>query len=98
IFQNYIDNDKNLDLIIEDLNNFFWKNNDSDYIKAMNLVEVRGGKRKEIAVDRISNITQVPISEMVALGDSITDINMLQRLKDEGGIAVSFNGNRFTVG
>ena len=23
---------------------------------------------------------------------------MLQRLKDEGGIAVSFNGNRFTVG
>jgi energy-converting hydrogenase A subunit R len=78
IFQNYIDNGKNLDLVIEDLN--------------------RGGKRKEMAVERISNITQVPISEMVALGDSITDINMLQRLKDEGGIAVSFNGNRFTVG
>ena len=34
---------------------------------------------------------------MIALGDSITDINMLQRLKDEGGIAVSFNGNRFTA-
>jgi energy-converting hydrogenase A subunit R len=87
-----------LDLIIEDLNNFFWKNKESDYVKAMNLVEVRGGKRKEMAVERISSITQVPISEMVALGDSITDINMLQRLKDEGGIAVSFNGNRFTVG
>jgi len=98
IFQNYIDNDKNLDLIVEDLNNFFWKNKESDYIKAMNLVEVRGGKRKEIAVESISTITQVPISEMIALGDSITDINMLQRLKDEGGIAVSFNGNRFTVG
>jgi len=97
IFQNYIDNGKNLDLVIEDLNNFFWKNNESDYVKAMNLVEVRGGKRKEIAVEIISNITQIPISEMVALGDSITDINMLQRLKDEGGIAVSFNGNRFTV-
>jgi len=98
IFKNYIDNDKNLDLIIEDLNNFFWNNKESDYINAMNLVEVRGGKRKEIAVERISTITQIPISEMVALGDSITDINMLQRLKDEGGIAVSFNGNRFTVG
>lgn len=98
IFQNYIDNDKNLDLIIEDLNNFFWKNKESGYVKAMNLVEVRGGKRKEITVERISTITQVPISEMVALGDSITDINMLQRLRDEGGIAVSFNGNRFTVG
>jgi len=98
IFQNYIDNDKNLDLIIEDLNNFFWNSKESDYVKAMNFVEVRGGIRKEMAVERISNITQVPISEMVALGDSITDVNMLQRLKDEGGIAVSFNGNRFTVG
>ncbi len=98
IFQNYIDNDKNLDLVIKDLNKFFWNNKESDYVKAMNLVEVRGGKRKEMAVESISNITQVPISEMVALGDSITDINMLQRLKDEGGIAVSFNGNRFTVG
>ena len=34
---------------------------------------------------------------MIALGDSITDINMLQRLKDENGISVSFNGNRFTI-
>jgi len=97
IFQNYIDNDKNLDLVIEDLNNFFWNNKESDYVKAMNLVEVRGGKRKEMAVESISTITQVPVSEMVVLGDSITDINMLQRLKDEEGIAVSFNGNRFTV-
>ena len=98
IFENYIDNDKNLEIVIKDLNKFFWNNKESDYIKAMNLVEVRGGKRKEMAVESISTITQVPISEMIALGDSITDINMLQRLKDEGGIAVSFNGNRFTVG
>jgi len=98
IFKNYIDNDKNLELVIKDLNKFFWKNEESDYVKAMNLVEVRGGNRKEMAVESISNITQVPISEMVAFGDSITDINMLQRLKNEGGIAVSFNGNRFTVG
>ncbi|GAH69511.1 unnamed protein product, partial [marine sediment metagenome] len=98
IFQNYVDNDKNLDLIVDDLNNFFWKNKETNYVKAMNLVEVRGGKRKEKAVESISNITQIPISKMIALGDSITDINMLQRLKDEGGIAVSFNGNRFTVG
>jgi len=35
---------------------------------------------------------------MIALGDSITDINMLQRIKDENGIAVSFNGNRFSIG
>ena len=97
IFQQFIDGGNQLNKIIDDLNEFFWKNEDSDYFKAMNQIQVRGGKRKELAVEAISNQTQVPISEIVALGDSITDINMLQRLKDEDGIAVSFNGNRFTV-
>ncbi|MGQ4875235.1 MAG: HAD hydrolase family protein [Promethearchaeia archaeon] len=97
IFQKYLDNDKSLDVVLDDLNNFFWKNSNSDYITIMNHIQVRGGKRKELAIEDISKRTGVPISEMIAIGDSITDINMLQRLKDEGGIAVSFNGNRFTI-
>jgi len=97
IFQKYIDNGKDLNSIIDDLNNFFWKGESTDYIKVMNYVKVRGGKRKELAVEDISKRTDTHVSEMIALGDSITDINMLQRLKDEGGIAVSFNGNRFTA-
>ncbi len=88
---------KNLEVVIEDLDNFFWKGEESDYVKIMNRVKVRGGKRKELAVEEISKRTNTPIGEMIALGDSITDINMLQRLKDEDGIAVSFNGNRFTA-
>ena len=97
IFQQYLDNDKDLNSIIEDLDNFFWRGKESDYVKAMNLVKVRGGKRKESAVEDISSRTNTPIADMIALGDSITDINMLQRLTDEGGIAVSFNGNRFSL-
>ena len=97
VFQQFLSNNKKLNTVIENLNDFFW-NRESDYFKAMNKVQVRGGVRKELAVEAISEKTKIPISEMVALGDSITDINMLQRLKDEGGIAVSFNGNRFTVG
>ena len=97
IFQKYLDNDKDLTSIIEQLDDFFWRGKESDYIKAMNLVKVRGGKRKESAVEDISQRTNTPISDMIALGDSITDINMLQRLTDEGGIAVSFNGNRFSL-
>jgi energy-converting hydrogenase A subunit R len=97
IFQKFVDSNKNLDAIIKDLNDFFWKKEESDYFKAMEKIKVRGGKRKEQAVEMISNQTRVPISEIIAIGDSITDINMLQRLKDEDGIAVSFNGNRFTV-
>lgn len=98
IFQQFLSNDKKLTTVIENLNEFFWSKRESDYIKAMNQVQVRGGIKKELAVEAISEKVKIPISEMVALGDSITDINMLQRLKDESGIAVSFNGNRFTVG
>jgi len=98
IFKKYLSNDKDLDSIIEDLNTFFWMGPESDYIRIMNQVIVRGGKRKELAVEEISSRTNIPISEMIALGDSITDINMLQRISDEGGIAVSLNGNRFSVG
>ncbi|MHA2008338.1 MAG: HAD hydrolase family protein [Promethearchaeota archaeon] len=97
IFQKYLKNNKNLNIVINDLNNFFWMGKNSDYIKVMNQVIVRGGKRKENAVEEISQKTGVSISEMIALGDSITDINMLQRLKDDFGIAVSFNGNRFSL-
>jgi energy-converting hydrogenase A subunit R len=97
IFQRFVESGKHLDKVINDLNDFFWKKEDSDYVKAMNIIKVRGGKRKELAVEEISNQCQVPLSEIVALGDSITDINMLQRIKEENGLAVSFNGNRFTV-
>jgi len=97
IFEKYLNNNKNLDCVIEDLHIFFWKEQKSDYIKVMNQIKVRGGRRKELAVEEISRRTNIPISEMIALGDSITDINMLQKLNDEGGIAMSFNGNRFSV-
>lgn len=97
IFQKYLNNNKELDSVIEELNTFFWKGEESDYVKIMNHVQVRGGKRKEVAVEDISKRTGINISNMIALGDSITDINMLQRLKDEDGISISFNGNRFTA-
>lgn len=97
IYQKYIDNNKDLNSVIGDLNNFFWKNKNSEYIKVMNRVKVRGGKRKELAVEEISKRTGISISEMIVLGDSITDINMLQRVNDEGGAAISFNGNRFSA-
>ncbi|MFW9941536.1 MAG: HAD hydrolase family protein [Candidatus Thorarchaeota archaeon] len=97
IFQKYLDNNKNLNCVIEDLNNFFWRRKESDYIRVMDKVKVRGGKRKELAVEDVSRRTGTAISEMIVLGDSITDINMLQRVRDEGGIAVSFNGNRFSL-
>ena len=97
IFEKYLVNNKDLNCVIDDLNDFFWKDRESDYIRVMNQVVVMGGKRKEAAVEEISKRTKIPLSEMIALGDSITDINMLQRIKDENGIAISFNGNKFII-
>ena len=97
IFQKYLNNNKDLTSVIDDLNEFFWKGDESDYIRVMNHVKVRGGKRKELAVEEISEKTKVPISEMIALGDSITDIDMLRRLNEESGLAITFNGNRFSA-
>jgi len=97
IFEKYLKNHKDLQSVIEELNTFFWTDNASEYTQIMNHIKVRGGKRKEAAVEEISSRSGSPISEMIALGDSITDIDMLQRLTHEGGISVSFNGNRFSV-
>ncbi|MBN1215194.1 MAG: HAD hydrolase family protein [Candidatus Lokiarchaeota archaeon] len=97
IFKKYLVNQKRLDAVLNDLNTFFWNKKPSEYVKIMNNIKVRGGKRKEIAIEDISNRTGIDIREMVAIGDSITDINMLERLNKEGGIAISFNGNRFSL-
>ena len=97
IFPKYMDNNHDLTSVLDDLNKFFWRGKETDYIRIMNKVKVRGGKRKEEAVEEISARTGVPISDMIGLGDSITDINMLQRIKEENGIAISFNGNRFSL-
>ncbi len=97
IFQKYLDNNKNLDLIIDDLNRFFWLGEKSEYHRVMNEVKVRGGKRKELAAEAIAKRTGVPLSKVIAVGDSITDINMLSRVNTEGGFAISFNGNRFSL-
>lgn len=97
IFQKYIDNSKNLEIVIEDLNKFFWLGRKSEYHRVMNEVSVRGGKRKELAAENISKRTGVSLSNVISVGDSITDINMLERVNREGGFAISFNGNRFSL-
>jgi len=96
IFEKYLEKGSQVETVLDDLNEFFWKR-DSDYVKVMNQIVVRGGRRKEAAVVEISEKMNVPISEMIATGDSITDKDMLRRLNKEGGIAISFNGNNYSV-
>ncbi len=94
IFPKYIS--EGLTGVLDDLNEFFFKTC-SKYTETMMKVTVRGGRRKEKAMLEIAEKHGYPLNQLIAVGDSITDINMLKRVRDEGGVAVSFNGNQYSV-
>lgn len=51
-----------------------------------------GGRKKENAIDVLQEYSCEP-DEALAVGDSITDIQMLNFIRKNGGTTVSFNGN-----
>jgi energy-converting hydrogenase A subunit R len=65
--------------------------------KVMKEVSVVGGQRKMDAVSRIAKKAERGIEEAVVVGDSITDYKMLGTVRDAGGVAVAFNGNRYSI-
>jgi energy-converting hydrogenase A subunit R len=97
IFPKYLESGKDFGKIVDDLNEFFWANKSSSYNQIMKQVVVRGGKQKELAIEDISDRTDCEVREIIATGDSITDINMLGRIIKENGIAISFNGNNYSL-
>ncbi|MGC9777644.1 MAG: HAD hydrolase family protein [Candidatus Heimdallarchaeota archaeon] len=58
---------------------------------------VCGGGRKRENVIEILEKHNLESSDSIAVGDSITDIQMLENIRDNGGTAVSFNGNEYSL-
>ena len=56
-----------------------------------------GGKAKAEAVLKSLDTTQKKPANVIYIGDSITDAEALRFVKESGGLAVSFNGNRYCV-
>lgn len=56
-----------------------------------------GGMEKAKAVMEIVSNLESDLTEVVYVGDSITDVQALQRVKEGGGVAISFNGNSYAV-
>ncbi len=56
-----------------------------------------GGPEKARALDDSLLRTGNEISEVMYVGDSITDVQVFQEVKNGGGLAVSFNGNRYAI-
>ncbi len=60
-------------------------------------VSIVGGSRKVSAMEGFLDAAGVKFQDAVAVGDSITDFKMLSKVKNEGGLAVVFNGNEYAV-
>ena len=60
-------------------------------------VEVIGGEGKAEAIREIVKTKGCTLRDVVYVGDSITDTEALTLVREGGGAAISFNGNRYAV-
>lgn len=56
-----------------------------------------GGREKAIAVQKIVRKCDCDVDCVIYVGDSITDVECLQLVRNCGGLTVSFNGNEYAV-
>ena len=56
-----------------------------------------GGYEKANAVQDIVKKLNVDFSSVMYVGDSITDVSPFQLVRENGGLTVSFNGNRYAI-
>lgn len=56
-----------------------------------------GGEQKAESIRDIVKRLNVPLECVMYVGDSITDVEALRLVRENGGLAVSFNGNSYAV-
>ena len=82
----------------EVLDEIFWEDIPKMEIgKLMEKVDPIGGEGKKIAVLNIIDKFGFENSDIMYVGDSITDVEPLRFAKEHGGIAISFNGNEYAL-
>jgi energy-converting hydrogenase A subunit R len=80
------------------LDSFYWKRLPGTPLgDAVASVKPIGGKRKVGALAKFAMSAQLETSRWVVVGDSITDNAMLTTVRDAGGLAIVFNGNRYAL-
>lgn len=65
--------------------------------KVIKEISVVGGQRKVDAAVNIAERLGKDLSEIVVVGDSITDLKMLKAVNERNGLAIAFNGNTYAI-
>jgi energy-converting hydrogenase A subunit R len=80
------------------LNEIFWKEIPKmDVGRMLNEINPIGGTEKARAVKDILRKTGSSFDKVMYIGDSITDVPALKLVREKGGLAISFNGNKYSV-
>jgi len=84
--------------VVQRLNQIFWEGLAGMRInRLLEEVDPIGGEAKAAAVRTILQRNGAEVSEVMYVGDSITDLQALEMVKGGGGLALSFNGNAYAI-
>lgn len=83
-----------LDRLEEIFFEIIWNMDCGIFLREVNPI---GGREKALSCQKIAEELSEPLSAGFYCGDSITDVEALEILKKEGGISLSFNGNRYAL-
>jgi energy-converting hydrogenase A subunit R len=65
--------------------------------KMLSEIKTIGGKQKAEAIKAATERVHAPLEAVMYVGDSITDVEAFQLVRNNGGLTVSFNGNHYAV-
>lgn len=83
---------------VEKLQDVFWNELPGMSAGAMlTAVDPVGGRDKARALDDSLLRTGIALADTIYAGDSITDVQAFQTVRRGGGLALSFNGNRYAI-
>ena len=83
---------------IKKLDEIFWEEiSEMEIGKIFGEVNPVGGYEKAEAVQNIATRLGNRLSNVMYVGDSITDVSAFQLVRKEGGLTISFNGNEYAV-
>ena len=83
---------------VDRLDEIFWEElSDMESSRILREVNPIGGREKAKAVQNIVKMLDCSLDQVMYVGDSITDVQALMLVRKNGGLAVSFNGNGYSI-